>query len=150
MYRPIKEVFTDVVAWETQYGHFSAPFEYSEMLKEPGWQIIRDVCSGDYQGQYGFLLREESSGRFGVVFISYGSCSGCDALQACQTWDDLSNLRDDVLNTITWFNTPVEAVNWFESRDWETQAAYYEKDFGQFKIDCISYLASCHFDSLRR
>lgn len=40
------------------------------------WEAV-----GDYQGDY-FVLVKGPDGRYGFTVIGYGSCSGCDGLQA--------------------------------------------------------------------
>ncbi len=36
---------------------------------------------GDYQGDSMYMIRRGA--RFGMVRVGWGSCSGCDALEAC-------------------------------------------------------------------
>jgi hypothetical protein len=64
--------------WETDdYWSFSASYEDAfhdcEMLV---WQSVGS-CQGDY-----FALVKTPDGQYGFTVIGYGSCSGCDGLQA--------------------------------------------------------------------
>ena len=53
---------------------------------------ITVIDDGGYQGTLLFLIPfdtyQPSEGEYIMTYIGYGSCSGCDALQAAQAWED--------------------------------------------------------------
>lgn len=53
---------------------------------------ITTVDNGDYQGTLLFLIPKKtyqpSEYEYLITYVGYGSCSGCDTLQAIQSWDD--------------------------------------------------------------
>lgn len=57
---------------------------HQEILERKGFKIDAFEVFGDYQGDYAAIV--EKDGKVGLTIIGYGSCSGCDALQAIQPW----------------------------------------------------------------
>lgn len=54
--------------------------DYEELVGSWGHEVLSFDTIGSYQGDHLVLLRDGD--RYGIVVIGYGSCSGCDALQA--------------------------------------------------------------------
>lgn len=58
------------------------------------WSVkrITVVDNGDYQGTQLFLIPldtyQPTEDEYLLTFVNYGSCSGCDTLQAIQNWDE--------------------------------------------------------------
>lgn len=52
---------------------------YESIVDSWGNEVLDWQIHGDYQGDYGVLLRDGD--QFGWVVIGYGSCTGCDALE---------------------------------------------------------------------
>lgn len=81
---------------------------------------IKEIDDGGYQGTLLYLIPEDTyqpdSSEYLMTFVEYGSCSGCDTLQAIQCFlgtkdrdksvDDLMNLcKDLICNMIKPYNT---------------------------------------------
>lgn len=105
--------------------------EYKDLVKltvmfilndENEWDVnkITEIDDGDYQGTLLYLIPEDTyqpnSSEYLMTFVEYGSCSGCDTLQAIQCFldtksrdksiDDLMNLcKDLICNMIKPYNT---------------------------------------------
>lgn len=64
---------------------------------------------GYYQGDYVALVTEDigygSGDRWGFLVIGYGSCSGCDELDAADTVEDMLKIATDMVERIRWFST---------------------------------------------
>lgn len=60
----------------------------------------------DYQGDSIYLI--EKDGRLGILTFGWGSCSGCDALEACESQEELDRLQDDLERGIKWFEDHYE------------------------------------------
>ena len=105
--------------------------EYKDLVKltvmfilndENEWDVnkITEIDDGDYQGTLLYLIPEDTyqpnSSEYLMTFVEYGSCSGCDTLQAIQCFldtksrnesiDDLMSLcKDLICNMIKPYNT---------------------------------------------
>lgn len=59
---------------------------------------ITAIDNGDYQGTLLFVIPFEvcqpCESEYIMTYIGYGSCSGCDALQAAQEWNEKELLED--------------------------------------------------------
>lgn len=61
---------------------------------------ITQIDNGDYQGTLLFLIPEDTyqpyEGAYLMTYVGYGSCSGCDTLQAIRPWDE-SEVDDETV-----------------------------------------------------
>lgn len=58
-----------------------------------------DEQEGSYQGDWFMIGRNEDT--FYFFSMGYGSCSGCDWLQGCDTREEMEKLLEDILATPT-------------------------------------------------
>lgn len=80
---------------------------------------IHEIDDGDYQGTLLFLIPfisyQPAEHEYLMTYVGYGSCSGCDALQAIQNWGDdklngkqvkdfMALCKDILTNTIKPYN----------------------------------------------
>lgn len=70
-------------------------------------RVLVETSDGDYQGDSLYLITDET--RFGILTFGWGSCSGCDALEACSSQSDLDSLQDDLEKSIVWFDNHADA-----------------------------------------
>lgn len=91
---------------------------YDSMVESWGYEVLVMSSIGDYQGDYLTLVRDGD--RYGYVSFSYGSCSGCDAMEGCNNWDEVRELSDGIRDGIDW-KTGREMLDWLNGRDWEAQ-----------------------------
>jgi hypothetical protein len=56
------------------------------VLEEPDPTRIHELDDGDYQGTLVYVIAEKryQPSKYWYVMVDYGSCSGCDTLQAIQ------------------------------------------------------------------
>ena len=59
------------------------------------------------------------------MIFGWGSCSGCDALQAVANHTELKELAESTFNNIKWFNNKAELLNYIETKDWELDYCYH-------------------------
>lgn len=71
------------------YSYFRAP-SYSSIVAKFCDEVIIETWENDYQGSTYCLLRKEN--KYGYLEFGWGSCSGCDALEACSNYKDLQSL----------------------------------------------------------
>ena len=100
-----KDKLRDALAERTDLNHcnyedlVNLTFEviYNTDANETGYQVlnlnnITVVDDGDYQGTVVFLIPfdtyQPSEHEYIMTYIGYGSCSGCDVLQAVQSCGD--------------------------------------------------------------
>lgn len=81
--------------------YFYPKVGYEELLADVA-DVEYSEDFGSYQGDSVFLLRHVPTGQYGFTVVGYGSCSGCDAMQACSSLSDLEALRDQMLAGIHW------------------------------------------------
>jgi len=92
----------------------------------------------DYQGDSRLLFKDGE--RYGYLIFGWGSCSGCDALQACCDESEVEKLRYQLLHEIKWIGEKQEALTYFKTRDWTVDSSYYYEKTKQFILDVIKYL----------
>ena len=73
---------------------------YREALEAKEIEILAWETFGDYQGDYAVVVKRND--MFGFLVIGYGSCSGCDALEGCETQEEYDTLMLSVLSSISW------------------------------------------------
>lgn len=126
---------------------FSSPSDYTPILDAIGTVILR-VDDDDYQGDTRVLF---SRGRreFGFLSFGWGSCSGCDALQACDSFDAIQKVVDGMEKETVWGNAEaiakhiksrIEANTYYSSSsDWNrfltAASALLGHDCGQMEED---------------
>lgn len=89
--KPISDVYPDA----GEYGYFGV-YDYGPLIESIGHEVLVKVDDDDYQGDSNVLFRR-ADGAFGYLNFGWGSCSGCDALQACDSYEDLESLRNSLV-----------------------------------------------------
>jgi hypothetical protein len=110
-----KELYADSI----EDGYFS---EYQPMIDEIG-KVIIQVDDNDYQGDSRVLLYENR--RIGLLIFGWGSCSGCDALQACQNIDEVQTLFDEMKKDVKWFDSKADMMKYITEKDWELDYSWH-------------------------
>ena len=108
-----KELYPDC----TEYGDFYAPCDYKPIYESFG-EIIRKDDIGDYQGDTQVLLYDEGKKQYGYICFGWGSCSMCDRLQGCESYEEIDNLINDLYASIRWFDDDNEALRFFTTHEW--------------------------------
>lgn len=105
------------------------PGGYEALLLRIG-NVVLCQSFGSYDGDYYVLFKEGD--RYGYLTFGYGSCSGCDALEACRSQEDEDRLQQRLTDSIFW-GTAKEVVDRFlESGDRNEFYYYYPQDFVAF------------------
>lgn len=113
-------------------------YDYDPMIEAFGNVAVRDD-DRDYQGDTRVLYN--NGGRIGHLIFGWGSCPGCDALQACGSLDDVQELCDSLEESIMWFETPKAALEWFTSHDWRGDYSWYYNETREYVDKAIKYLS---------
>ena len=104
-----------------RYTYFDRPYDYTPIIQTFGHVIVR-IDEDGYQGDTYVLLGKDD--RYGFLVFGWGSCSGCDALQACDSYDDIDALITQLENAIHWFDT-FEAAQTYINDDLLRRGSYY-------------------------
>lgn len=74
---------------------------YSETFDH---ENITEIDDGDYQGTLLYVIPKKtyqpSEHEYLMTYVGYGSCSGCDTLQAIQEWDSDNINKDQFIKDI--------------------------------------------------
>lgn len=112
-------------------------YDYQPMIDAFG-KVAVQVDDEDYQGDTRVLY--DNDGEIGFLDFGWGSCRGCDALQACCTFVDVQELCDGLQDSIKWFANKEEALLWAKEKDWATEYYWHEEKGRDFVRKMIEYL----------
>lgn len=112
-------------------------YEYQPMINAFGKVAIK-VADDGYSGDTRVLY--DNNGNIGHLIFGWGSCSLCDALQGCNTIEDLQELCNDLESSIKWFDSPTEAIEWFENHDWEGDWTCHDDNTKEYITKSLEYL----------
>lgn len=129
--KDIKEVYPD---YERQ-GYISS--DYSLLLDSFGYENLLQVDDDDYQGDSRVLYRNGE--QYGFLTFGWGSCSGCDALQACDTLEQADQLRKELHDQIIW-KSPDEMLAYMRNHDWKGDYGY-SPEFVKKSIEILEKVA---------
>lgn len=97
----------------------SSYYDYQEIIDSFEYENLFQETDNDYQGDTRVLFRDGN--RFGILNFGWGSCSGCDALQACDTIEEVTELQQELFNSIQWFDSAQECLNHFLLKDFSLE-----------------------------
>lgn len=108
-----------------------------------GYEVVDFSTFGSYQGDHAVLLSDGS--RWGWLVIGYGSCSGCDALEAATDWsepywnDDVRALADGTRESVHW-DSASGLADYLESNLQENDWYYYEDGYKDHVASVVARL----------
>lgn len=110
---------------------------YESMVTSFGFTELANVRIGSYQGDTSYLLRDGA--RYGYLTFGWGSCSGCDSLEACGTVADVRALWTSLRDSIRWFDSAAEAAEFFRTHDWASDYNH-GRELDAFVAEAIGWL----------
>ena len=135
------ELLTELQLDYDETGYFYRSCRYYNVLISTIGDIKVEVEVKDYSGDTWLLL--EKDGKFGYLSYGWGSCSGCDRLQACETPEDIMQLRDYLDSSVKWFDDASEALSFINNHDWVGDyGAYYEEEQATFVFAAKQFLSN--------
>ena len=102
---------------------------YQPMIEDFG-RILVQVDDDDYQGDTRVVY--EKDGKHGLLIFGWGSCSGCDALQACNSREETAELIESTEQSIKWFDTLNELIAYVADEDRKTSFYWHEEKWKDF------------------
>ena len=112
--------------------------DYQPMIDAFG-EVAVQVDDCDYQGDTRVLY--DNDGSIGILIFGWGSCSGCDALQACTTMEEVQELCDFLQDSIKWFDSREDALAYVTEKDWELEWCWHSKETKEFIKEVTDYLS---------
>lgn len=118
---------------------------YSAIVEAWGYEIVDRATFGSYQGDYVYLLK--SGGQYGWIVIGYGSCSGCDHLEALSDYNDRWNdavltYAEELRMRVQWFNAKGLVEYLTNEYLQEGQWSWHEDGYRNFVGGVVSGLTS--------
>lgn len=110
--------------------YFYSRESYESLVDSFEHEVLFSESVGDYQGDIFFILKDGN--RYGWLRVGYGSCSGCDSLEACCNHQEVVSLRDSLYSDIAWYSTAPEIIEYIKSRQ---EDSYYRQ--GEYN-DCYN------------
>ena len=118
-------------------GEFPFAGDYDPIIHSFG-TVLTGACIGSYQGDTVAILRDNAKG-FGFLVFGFGSCSGCDALQACETYAQIDELINNLENGVRWFSSLQEVKDYVMDDEMRKGSHYYhEPEWVEFKHEVQS------------
>lgn len=133
--RPIREVYPDCVHGD----YFWGTADYGPLLESFGYEILLRVDDHDYQGDSRVIFKDGND--YGLLIFGWGSCSGCDALQACDSYEEIDELRREMHSYIKWY-TATALLDHLKTHDWEGDFCWNARETREFVDQAIRLLES--------
>lgn len=112
-------------------------WSYSDLVDSMEVNVLVEEHDNDYQGDSFYLVKK---GReYGLLIFGWGSCSGCDALEAAYgSVTEATDLRDGLYDSITWMSKP-DMRKYVNEKDWSLDYYYYERAGRKFGERVVEY-----------
>lgn len=111
-------------------------WDYNPLIESFG-EILLQVDDNDYHGDSRALLFKD--GSYGILIFGWGSCSGCDSLQACSTHEEIAELRDGLESSTKWGSLN-ETLEYLLNHDWEGDYSWGQPETREFVEKAIEVL----------
>lgn len=115
--------------------------DYQPIIDHFG-EVLLQVDDEDYQGDSRILYRDKNDDKkFGFLVFGWGSCGGCDALQACGSLEEIDQLILETKNDIKW-SSKEELLVYLMEKDWELEFCWHREETKKFIADAIKILSA--------
>ena len=122
-----------------EYNGLPGTVSYSTLTNQLGNPLVT-VSTADYSGDT-YILMANTKGDFGVLTFGWGSCSGCDALEAAyHDWDALQRVADDVERSVRWYGSRAEVLDYLQSENRKFEHSWGSAEYQDFIAKAIEYL----------
>lgn len=132
----------------SDFGSLTPYVEYEDLFTVSGMTILDSKYIGDYQGDLVLILRSPEGKEvpsLGISLFGYGSCSGCDALQAAMyNEEQMESLRESLLSDVDWFSSAQEALDFLGSEEFRGRWQYGSGEAVSWLKEKLSAMALNH------
>lgn len=118
-------------------------YDYQPILNSLG-EILLQIDDDDYSGDSRILIKKDN--RYGILIFGWGSCSGCDALQACDNTTELEELIFKIESDVKWFDTKNDVLNYLKNHDWIGDYSFNQKETKDFLNKAYTLLDKIKLD----
>lgn len=132
----VRAAYPELYEEEQRTGSIWCAYDYNPLIQQIG-SILIQVDDNDYQGDTRVLFEKE--GRYGFLIFGWGSCSGCDALQACNSTQEIAQLLETLINDVEWFNSLDQLKERFTTKDWELDYSWHAEETKEFIEKVLNY-----------
>jgi hypothetical protein len=130
------EIYRDCIQSYGDGDTYFSVYGYSPILESFGTIALR-VDDNDYQGDSRVLY--QAGETFGLLIFGWGSCSGCDALQACESPEEVDGLIQRLNDQVRWLPR-AEMLAYFEAHDWEGDYCWHSEETREFVEKALALL----------
>lgn len=134
-----KTLYPEYAAEEAAEGDFYGPGNYQPIINFFG-KVVGQVDEQNYSGD-SFVLYQRESG-YAVLIFGWGSCSGCDALQACHSMSDIAEVIDFLSGQVREFATAADVIAYFDDNSRENEYQYPGAEWSKFVADSKEFLGA--------
>ena len=131
-----KELYPDCAGSDEEC--FGSPGNYGPIIRALGGEPIICVEEGMYQGDT-YVLYRYNKDDYGFLNFGWGSCSVCDALQACESYADIGKVIQTLESQIK-RDTREELLKFFKSHDWAGDYGWCNPEKKRFVATAITFL----------
>lgn len=119
---------------------WNEPHDYTPIINSLG--IVNDKCmvGNNFNGNIVVFLSDNNSKRVGYCEIPYGYNSDDDALQSCNSYNEIDILIKNIKDSVIWFDNYVDALEWFQHYDWELTHLWQSENFREFLCYTMKWL----------
>lgn len=118
--------------------------DYNVIIKSFGYNVLLQVDDNDYQGDTRVLFRDGR--KLGILIFGWGSCSGCDALQACDGINEIVELAEEMERNIKW-GTHKETYKYFLEHDWKGDYSWHSRETKEFREKAVEIIGEKFINS---
>lgn len=97
---------------------------YHQIAEKLSDEVVLYVSDDDYQGSTYALIR--SGDRYGYLQFGWGSCSGCDAAEAAESYSDWKSLFESLRDGVRWFDSLTGFLSWASEHDWKGEWSWHD------------------------
>lgn len=123
----IKEAFGP-----TDKDYYYRSEDYQDLIGLFCDEIVIEASDNDYQGDTYAILRRGT--EYGYLEFGWGSCSGCDALEACDSDEEMADLANQLAASVVWQKDRAALREWIAGRDWKGGYAWHVEGFNEFAV----------------
>jgi hypothetical protein len=115
---------------------FYYEYDYQPIINSLG-KVVVQVDEDDYQGDSWVLYKKDN--MYGYLCFGWGSCSGCDALQSCESYEEIAELIEQLKNSVQWFDC-AGMNNFLNTHNFELDYCWHKDQLKEFIANAKKYM----------
>lgn len=100
---------------------YKTSFTHQDIIDSFGYETLKFTEEGGYSGD-SFAFLKLPDDKYAYLTFGWGSCTGCDALERCNSYNDneeLKKLQDELFNGLKIFEGKKATLDFFNNHDWK-------------------------------